>query len=211
VRVGVFSARFLGEAVANIIAASGAEIVARHHDSTGWWGTAGTDHRDDVFGAEPDLVVSVLTQHIFTPSEIERVPKGIVNLHPAPLPELRGCNSYSHAIINGHTEYGVTLHYVDAGIDTGQIIRQKRWQIGQRTARELHDIAQLMAVQMFAEAWPTFASGYRAASEPQLGPATYYPRTSLEPYRDLGWHPPQHRDRIRRALTFPPFPMPREP
>jgi methionyl-tRNA formyltransferase len=79
------------------------------------------------------------------------------------------------------------------------------------TARELHDYAQCVAVAMFASHWPSIA-----ASEAQVVPqrsesASYYRRDSLEKYRDLTGWPVGQRDRIRRGLTFPPFPMPKEP
>jgi methionyl-tRNA formyltransferase len=209
-RVGLFTARFLGEAVANAVAASGVEVVGRHHTASGWWGTAGVDLSDDVFAAKPDLVVSVLTDHIFTPEQIEGTPRGIVNLHPAPLPAYRGCNSYSHAIINDDREYGVSLHYVDAGIDTGPLIASRVFRIGLfETARTLHDTAQLEALRLFLDEWPDICAK-RTVKAPQRGRAAYYPRSSLEPYRDLSHWPPHMRDRIRRGLTFPPFPMPKE-
>ena len=211
-RVGLYTARFLGEAVANIVAASGVEVVGRQHTASGWWGTAGTDHDDDVFAANPDIVVSCLTDHLFTQSEIDAVPIGIVNLHPAPLPRYRGCNSYSHAIINGDRSYGVTLHKVDAGIDTGDIIDGYSFAISPHwTARMVHDRAQVWAAYVFASWWTDVIDGWHGDPHPQRGVAGYYRRDSLDVYRKLADHPPEMHDRIRRALTFPPFPMPEEP
>jgi methionyl-tRNA formyltransferase len=46
---------------------------------------------------------------------------GSFNLHPGPLPEFAGLNAPSWAIYEGHTAHGVTLHWMDAGIDTGAI------------------------------------------------------------------------------------------
>lgn len=48
--------------------------------------------------------------------------EGIINLHFAPLPSYRGSGTLSQAIINGDREYGVTLHLMDEGLDTGPII-----------------------------------------------------------------------------------------
>jgi len=208
-RIGLFSARFLGEAVANLIVAAGHELVARHHVAAGWWGVAGEEHRDDVFAAAPELVVSVLTDHIFTADEIAQPECGIVNLHPAPLPEYRGCNSYSHAILNDDFVYRVTLHRVDAGIDTGPIIDDASMTLLQHdTARSLHDRAQAFALMVFAKNLHIItrhAYSLRAQDESK---ARYYRRDSLEPYRNLADHPEGEWPRIRRALNFPPFPMP---
>jgi methionyl-tRNA formyltransferase len=145
-------------------------------------------------GGEYDLVISVLSEHIFTQGEIDAAPRGIVNLHPAPLPEYRGCNSYSHAILNGDTKYAVTLHYVDAGIDTGPVIAQE-WLpiVHDDTAWSLYERAQRVAFEMFAHEWPKIINTKtRVPAIPQemMGrDARYYRRNSLDVYR--------------RALTFP--------
>ena len=50
----------------------------------------------------------------------------IINIHPSLLPAFPGKNAIPRAFESGATETGVTVHYVDAGIDTGQIISQHR-------------------------------------------------------------------------------------
>lgn len=75
-------------------------------------------------GSDCDLGVSIGGSHIFTPDEIDRARCGIVNLHFAPLPEFRGRFAAGHAIRLGESMFGATLHYVDAGIDTGPVIAQ---------------------------------------------------------------------------------------
>jgi len=52
-------------------------------------------------------------------------PHRIINLHPALLPKFPGRQSIEDAFAAGVTETGVTIHYIDAGIDTGQIIDQR--------------------------------------------------------------------------------------
>ena len=57
---------------------------------------------------------------VILPSEIVLAPViGSFNLHPGPLPEYRGLNTPSWAIFEGQREYAVTLHWMDAGVDTG--------------------------------------------------------------------------------------------
>lgn len=80
-------------------------------------------------GSSCDLGVSIGGSHIFTSDEIARAWCGIVNLHFAPLPQYRGRYSAGHALRNGETWFGVTLHYVDAGIDTGPIIAERLFPI----------------------------------------------------------------------------------
>lgn len=50
-------------------------------------------------------------------------------LHPSPLPKYRGGSPMQHQIINGEEESAVTLFYMDSGIDTGDILFQKKFSI----------------------------------------------------------------------------------
>lgn len=54
---------------------------------------------------------------------------GFINVHPSLLPKYRGGNPYSRVIMNGETETGVTIHFMDEGFDTGDIIIQKGYHI----------------------------------------------------------------------------------
>ncbi len=54
---------------------------------------------------------------------------GFINVHPSMLPKYRGGNPYSRVIMNGETETGVTIHFMDEGFDTGDIIAQKGYHI----------------------------------------------------------------------------------
>jgi methionyl-tRNA formyltransferase len=67
-------------------------------------------------------------------------PKGTVNLHASLLPDYRGAAPINHAIINGETVTGVTTFIICHEIDTGEILFQKKVEIGNDdTAGELHD------------------------------------------------------------------------
>lgn len=72
----------------------------------------------------PELNVSVSYDQIVRRPLHETAPRGFVNVHAGRLPQYRGRNVINWAIINGASEIGVTAHYIDEGIDTGDIIRQ---------------------------------------------------------------------------------------
>lgn len=59
----------------------------------------------------------------------EATKDGFINVHPSMLPKYRGGNPYSRVIMNGETETGVTIHFMDDGFDTGDIIAQKPYHI----------------------------------------------------------------------------------
>ena len=60
---------------------------------------------------------------------LEATKDGFINVHPSMLPKYRGGNPYSRVIMNGETETGVTIHFMDDKFDTGDIIAQKPYHI----------------------------------------------------------------------------------
>ena len=57
---------------------------------------------------------------------INSLPQGsIINVHPSILPEFKGLNAIQQALESGAKYTGVTIHYVDEGVDTGEIIQQE--------------------------------------------------------------------------------------
>jgi methionyl-tRNA formyltransferase len=80
---------------------------------------------EQIKGYRSDLFVSMSFNQIFRKRTIERPPMGTINCHAGKLPFYRGRNILNWALINDEKEFGVTVHYVDEGIDTGDIIRQE--------------------------------------------------------------------------------------
>lgn len=72
-----------------------------------------------------DLVVLAGYMHLLTPSFLDRFPDRIVNVHPSLLPAFPGAHAVDDALSAGVEETGVTVHYVDEGLDTGAVIRQE--------------------------------------------------------------------------------------
>lgn len=71
-----------------------------------------------------DLFVSMSFNQIFRSNILNLPPLGAINCHAGKLPFYRGRNVITWAIINDEPEFGVTVHYINEGIDTGDIIRQ---------------------------------------------------------------------------------------
>jgi len=72
-----------------------------------------------------DLVVLAGYMHLLTPLFLERFPDRIVNVHPSLLPAFPGARAIDEALTAGVETTGVTVHYVDEGLDTGAVIRQE--------------------------------------------------------------------------------------
>lgn len=87
-----------------------------------------------------DLFVSMSYNQIFKKSILSLPKKGVINCHAGKLPFYRGRNVLNWALINGENEFGITTHFVDEGIDTGDIILQRSFSI-----QEEDDYATLLA------------------------------------------------------------------
>ncbi|MDR1032349.1 MAG: hypothetical protein LBL30_04525 [Holosporales bacterium] len=78
---------------------------------------------------ECDVFVSMSFDQIFKKDIINLPRMGIINCHAGKLPFYRGKTVLSWVLINDEKEFGITVHYVDEGIDTGDIILQKTYPI----------------------------------------------------------------------------------
>ncbi len=72
----------------------------------------------------PDIGVVVAYGHILKPELLALPPRGMVNVHPSLLPELRGAAPVEWAIVRGYEKTGVTIMQLDAGMDSGPILHQ---------------------------------------------------------------------------------------
>lgn len=80
---------------------------------------------------KPDLFVLVFVTDFMPLGVINMATKGGINFHPSLLPKYRGGSAINWAVINGEKETGVTIHYIDEGVDTGDIILQEKVTIGE--------------------------------------------------------------------------------
>lgn len=78
-----------------------------------------------------DLLVSMSFNQIFKKDIIKLTPLQIINCHAGKLPFYRGRNILNWALINDEKEFGITVHFVDEGIDTGDIILQRSFDINE--------------------------------------------------------------------------------
>jgi len=88
------------------------------------------DARDEAMGAwlasrGVELVVCAGYMQLLTPVFLDRYPGRIVNVHPSLLPEFPGARAIDDALAAGVETTGVTVHLVDEGLDTGDVIRQE--------------------------------------------------------------------------------------
>lgn len=98
------------------------------------------NHEDSVnkiSSYKPDLLISILGNQIFKEQIFNLAPKGCLNLHTALLPKYRGLMPTFWVLKNNETHTGVSVFFVDKGIDSGPIIVQESLKIGNRTQEQL--------------------------------------------------------------------------
>lgn len=168
---------------------------------------------DDIPERHFDFLVSVQFDKILKPSQISRCSGLAINLHMAPLPEYRGCNQFSFAILDEVALFGTSIHLLESGIDSGDILFEKRFAIEKNLfVYELYDLTLAASKQLFLESWP------------KLLKADFIPKSQAK-YTDRakGFHlrkeivsikkiqeewPIEKQLKHFRATYFPPFPPP---
>lgn len=126
-----------------------------------------------------DYLISVHFPYLF-PSEVVRLPgRGCLNLHPAYLPYNRGWHTASWAVLDG-TPLGATLHFMDDGADTGDIVHQMEVPVGPGdTAASLYPLLFQAELEVFREAWPSVAAGMCERRPQQPGDGSTHTRHEL--------------------------------
>lgn len=93
-----------------------------------------------VAAAEPDIVVSAGFMRILGPAFLAQFEGRTINTHPSLLPSFPGAHAVKDALAHGVKVTGCTVHYVDAGLDSGRIIAQRPVEVDAGdTEVELHE------------------------------------------------------------------------
>ena len=130
------------------------------------------DALQEINELEPDLIITCAYGQIL-PLELLLIPKlGCINVHASLLPKLRGGAPIHHAIIDGYTETGVTIMYMAEGMDSGDIISQRKIMIDDNdTASTLHDKLSVIGRDLLIETLPSIlneTNGRIAQDESQV-------------------------------------------
>jgi methionyl-tRNA formyltransferase len=160
-----------------------------------------------VCAMDPDIIVSVLFGYVL-PAEILGIPRhGCVNLHPAYLPYNRGAFPNVWCIVDG-TPAGVTLHYMDRGIDTGRIIAQEQVPVSPcDTGEALYRKLELAGMSLFKTAWPAIRLGRVSCVAQQHCHGTSHRVQDVEKIDRIdldATYTGRHLIDLLRARTFPP-------
>tara|TARA_R110000824_G_scaffold111081_1_gene259307 strand:- start:103 stop:720 length:618 start_codon:yes stop_codon:yes gene_type:complete len=143
---------------------------------------------------EADIIFSVLYDKIIPPTILKN--KVCFNFHPGVLPEYKGAGSYSWVLINNEPKAGVTLHLIDSGIDTGDIIEIREFLISNiDTAHSLFIRGEQTILRMFKEWYHSLLAGKYIAVPQDPKQCKVYYKKELQMAKNL--------TRFAKAFYFP--------
>ena len=130
---------------------------------------------------QPDLLVFAFVTDIVRKNVLDAASHGAIQYHPSLLPRHRGRSAMAWPLIEGETKTGVTIFWVDEGIDTGPVLLQREVEIGEQDSVGSLYFERLypMGVEMLSEATAMVRDGTapriaqdesQATYEPPLGP-----------------------------------------
>jgi len=104
-------------------------------------------------GARVELVVLAGYMHLLTPPFLQRFPERVVNIHPSLLPAFPGAHAIDDALAAGVDTTGVSVHYVDEGLDSGPLIAQEPVPVEPRETLEerIHAVEHRLLPQVVEE------------------------------------------------------------
>lgn len=161
-----------------------------------------------VHDREPDVVVACGFAHVVPPGVLAVPEAGCINVHPGLLPETRGYNPNVWSIVED-LPAGATIHYMDEGIDTGDVIARR--EVERRfddTGKDLYRRIERACYECFTQTWPAIEAGEVAATGQDDAAARSHTQADFERLCELDpdatYTVRELLDRLR-ALTFPPF------
>ena len=132
------------------------------------------DVAEKISELKPDVIIVAAYGKIL-PERILNIPQlGCINIHASLLPKYRGAAPINRAIMNGDTVGGITIMYMEKGLDTGDMIIRKPVDIpSTMTAGEYHDILSVMGADAIADTMEQFKNGIATRTKQDDSLSTY--------------------------------------
>ncbi len=160
---------------------------------------------ENIKNLKPDLIVVIAYGKII-PQEILDIPKyGCINVHASLLPKYRGAACLNAPILNGDSETGITIMKMEAGLDTGPILRQVKMELmGKESLADVHDYLSNLGAKILPDTIHDWISG-KITPQIQDETAASYIKTLDKEDARINWDKPaQEIERMIRA--FNPWP-----
>ena len=156
---------------------------------------------------EVNCLVSVNHGWIITDELLKSVNGMAFNMHLAKLPKYKGWNAFSHAILNQDPEFSVSVHWMVAALDSGDMAYEASLPIlPDDTAISLYTRAERAGFEQFKLLVVDLAGGRTPPRRPLVGEGRVYGRRALDALREVtDFSDPVEVERRTRALFFPPY------
>lgn len=161
---------------------------------------------NEIRNINPDLIISAYYRKIFCKELIDIPRLGIINIHPSLLPNYRGRTPTAWAILNNEKKFGVTIHKVDEGIDTGDILVQATNDIDDdETGYELHLKAMSLGAKLLIKNFSNIVNERIDPIKQPIG-GTYYGKLKLQDFLDWQQSAQMIKNNVRvRARPYKPI------
>jgi methionyl-tRNA formyltransferase len=167
----------------------------------------GVDARRELAAFEPDLLVVVAYGLILSRSVLAIPPQGCWNVHASLLPRWRGAAPIQRAILAGDSESGVDLMRMEAGLDTGPVLLERRTPIANdETGGSLHDRLAKLGSEVLAEGLARLIDGSLPEPVTQSGEGVEYAHKLDKAEAHLDWNLPAVALE-RKVRAFDPWPV----
>ncbi len=134
----------------------------------------------------PELIISAYFPHIIPIDLIELPTLGSVNIHPGLLPFYRGKFPTPWYILNGSPTFGIAIHRLDSGVDTGDVLLQAEYQLpGDITGHALYRLTMDLGASLLIENLDNLLAGTLEGKR-QTGIGSYF--NSIEPRWQIDWN-----------------------
>ena len=129
---------------------------------------------EEILALEPDLIITCAYGQII-PRELLNYPRlGCINVHASLLPKLRGGAPINRAIMEGYTKTGITIMYMNTGMDAGDIITQEEIEIlDTDTYTSLHDKLKILGRDLLIKTLPSIIDGTNTRTKQDESQVTY--------------------------------------
>jgi methionyl-tRNA formyltransferase len=164
---------------------------------------------DRIAKLQPEIGISASFAYLLKPEMIAIFPRGCINLHAAMLPYNGGWHTNVWPILDG-TPAGATVHYIDSGVDSGDVIAQRETPIEPTdTGGSLHEKITRDLIELFKENWPAIREGTNSRKPQDRSKATTHRKSEIGEISRIDLDKTyKARDLIDllRARTYLPYP-----
>lgn len=152
----------------------------------------------------PDVIAVAAYGQILPVSVLEIPRLGCINIHGSLLPRFRGAAPIQRAIQAGDKETGITIMFMEEGLDTGDMLAVRKTEIGQKNGAELHDELSLMGAELLTETLEKLDAGQITPVKQNDAESTYAPMIAKKEGKLDFSRSPEELERLIRA--FDPWP-----